>query len=130
MHVGTGTPKKMVWPHGRGRSGIRRKYKSHLTVCPRCSSLLLGVILLCRRCGFQGTQNGGQREAALPIIFGKASCSTLTLHCVLIKQLCTYASPFKGAAVSQTVILALPAPCGLSGAAYAADATLCAYRWF
>lgn len=34
VHVGTGTPKKIVWPHGRGRSGIRRKYKSHLTVCP------------------------------------------------------------------------------------------------
>lgn len=32
VHVGIGTPRKMVWPHGRGRSGVRRKYKSHLTV--------------------------------------------------------------------------------------------------
>ena len=32
IHVGHGTPRKMVWPHGRGRAGIRRKYKSHLTV--------------------------------------------------------------------------------------------------
>lgn len=32
VHVGHGTPRKMVWPHARGKAGIRRKYKAHLTV--------------------------------------------------------------------------------------------------
>jgi ribosomal protein L22 len=32
IHVGQGTHRKMVWPHGRGKSGIRRNYFSHLTV--------------------------------------------------------------------------------------------------
>lgn len=30
--VGKGINLKRNWPHGRGRSGVRKKYRSHLTV--------------------------------------------------------------------------------------------------
>lgn len=32
IHVGQGSHLKKTWPHGRGRSGVRRMYRSHLTV--------------------------------------------------------------------------------------------------
>ncbi len=34
IHVGQGSHLKKTWPHGRGRSGVRRMYRSHLTVGP------------------------------------------------------------------------------------------------
>jgi hypothetical protein len=40
IHVGKGTHMKRTWPHGRGRAGIRRSYRSHLTVrLPLCPVL-------------------------------------------------------------------------------------------
>ncbi|KAK9915734.1 hypothetical protein WJX75_003416 [Coccomyxa subellipsoidea] len=35
IHVGQGSHLKKTWPHGRGRSGVRRMYRSHLTVVLR-----------------------------------------------------------------------------------------------
>ncbi|CAL8470252.1 g9794 [Coccomyxa elongata] len=39
IHVGQGSHLKKTWPHGRGRSGIRRLYRSHLTVVLRESEV-------------------------------------------------------------------------------------------
>lgn len=39
IHVGQGSHLKKTWPHGRGRSGVRRMYRSHLTVVLRESEV-------------------------------------------------------------------------------------------
>lgn len=36
IYVGRGTHLKRTSVHGRGRSGVRLRYRSHLTVCSSC----------------------------------------------------------------------------------------------